>query len=364
MTTKISCKRVENLENYDVTKATEGDYIPVVGTGDGNKLGKIPVSEVRDIMAKFSVQNIVVMIMSFIESLVKRKTGVTYDGATAINTLVQYVKENWFDPATGTFNSDGMRALKDFCADGMLQLTDEAFAIIKKIWSIGDAKSDYWYLGRTTHYLYVYKSMEGEPQPDTVYVVSYVDHDKEYEEFKNTLEEAAARAAQLTGATIEEADWAGGADKQPYVFDWTKDRAADLVEAMDIKEFIEGLNPFSTFFSMRAVINSLSSKYQEMSDTILDLTSRVTVLEQALAQAQGGGSTDSPTNGGENQGEDAALRNRVEALWAQFVGTDASNMTTEEMVAALENGANITPDPNATLAERIEALEALAAAQQ
>ena len=147
---------------------------------------------------------------------------------------------------------------------------------------------------------------------------------------------------------------------QPYVFDWTKDRTADLVEAMGLEEFASGIIPFtSTIQKLNRNIRGLDEGLNSLAGKMQNLTSRLEILEQVLQEHQNSGS-----NGGENQGEDAALRNRVEALWAQFVGTDASNMTTEEMVAALENGANITPDPNATLAERIEALEALAAQQQ
>lgn len=380
MSTKVEHKRVEELENYDITKAAEDDVLLIVGTNDGNKSGKIPVSEFRDQMAKFSAWNIVTMIISFITSLIVGKTGENYDGATAINTLVQYIKENWFDPATGIFNSDGMRALKNFCALGMLQLTDEAFAIVKTIWKFGSYKSDFWYLGRNTKAPYPY-TMPGQPQPDVIYIVRYVDGGKNYSKVYTTLEAAQQSSeAQHAGATIEAADWAGGADKQPYVFDWTKQRVSDLLSAMDMEEFMSGINPLSSLMNsltkMGDGINQLSEAVQQMSPVVQGLASanleaRIAALEQALSQAQNSGSTGSPSNGGENQGdtepdngEDAALRSRAETLWAQFVGSDASNMTTEEMVAALENGANITPDPNATLAERIEALEALAAQQQ
>ena len=194
----------------------------------------------------------------------------------------------------------------------MLQLTDEAFAIIKKIWSIGHDKSGYWYLGRTTHDLYDYKSMEGEPQPDTVYVVSYVDHDKEYEEFKNTLEEAAARCAQLTGATIEEADWAGGSDKQPYVFDWTKQRVSDLLTAMDMEDFMSGINPLSSLMNglteMSKGISKLAEGMGQISSFIEENGSNISNignLESRIAalEAIAGISNEDPGNGGdENNG--------------------------------------------------------------
>ncbi len=379
MAKKIEYKKVENLENYDVTKATEGDYIPVVGTGDGNKLGKIPVSEVRDIMAKFNLFNIVAMVISLIKSFMEGRTGEVFHCATAFNNAVEYIKTNWYDLSTGTPNMTNLQTLKTTSAAAIRQVTDDAIGWVKKIWHFGSNRSAYWYLCRNSKTTYNFRVLEGT-QPDIIYIVRYRENDKDYSSSFVSLESAQSFAAQRPGSTMEIADWAGGADKQPYVFDWTKDRVADLLEAMDINEFIEGFNPFSTFVSevtkMGDGINKLSQAVQEMSPVVqvlasANLEARIAALEQALSQAQNSGSTGSPSNGGENQGdtepdngEDAALRSRAETLWAQFVGSDASNMTTEEMVAALENKTNITPDPNATLAERIEALEALAAQQQ
>ena len=371
MSTKVEHKRVEELENYDITKAAEDDVLLIVGTNDGNKSGKIPVSVFRDQMAKFSAWNIVTMIISFITSLIVGKTGENYDGATAINTLVQYIKENWFDPATGIFNSDGMRALKNFCALGMLQLTDEAFAIVKTIWKFGSKRSDFWYLGRNTKNPYSY-TMPGQPQPDVIYIVRYVDGgSKVYK----TLEAAQQSSeAQHAGATIEAADWAGGADKQPYVFDWTKQRVSDLLSAMDMEEFMSGINPLSSlmnaFTKMGEGINQLSEAVQQMSPVVQGLASanleaRIAALEQALSQAQNSGSTGSPSNGGENQGdtepdngEDAALRSRAEALYSTVSGDDTSSMSLEQIISAMEQYLGITPDPGASYADRLDAIEA------
>ncbi len=361
MAKKIEYKKVENLENYDVTKATEGDYIPVVGTGDGNKLGKIPVSVFRDQMAKISVINLVVMVISFLESIMKGKNNETFHIATAFDVAAKYIKTNWFDFSTGTPKFTALQTLKTALASAIRQATDDAFVLMKTLWTFGGKDPDRYYLGRTTKELYTYTAPEGYTQPNIIYVLHYEEGGKKYcEEYASQEAAMQTSSAQTPGATIEIADWAGETDMQPYVFDWTKDRTADLVEAMGLEEFASGIIPFtSTIQKLNRNIRGLDEGLNSLAGKMQNLTSRLEILEQVLQEHQNSGS-----NGGENQGEDAALRNRVEALWAQFVGTDASNMTTEEMVAALENGANITPDPNATLAERIEALEALAAQQQ
>ncbi len=382
MSTKVEHKRVEELENYDITKAAEDDVLLIVGTNDGNKSGKIPVSEFRDQMAKISVINLVVMVISFLESIMKGKNNETFHIATAFDVAAKYIKTNWFDFSTGTPKFTALQTLKTALASAIRQATDDAFVLIKTLWNFGGKNDpDRYYLGRTTKELYTYTAPEGYTQPNIIYVLHYEEGGKKYSK-EYASQEAAMQtsSAQTPGATIEIADWAGGADKQPYVFDWTKQRVSDLISAMDMEEFISGFNPLSSLMNsltkMGDGINQLSEAVQQMSPVVQGLASanleaRIAALEQALSQAQNSGSTGSPSNGGENQGdtepdngEDAALRSRAETLWAQFVGSDASNMTTEEMVAALENGANITPDPNATLAERIEALEALAAAQQ
>lgn len=383
MSAKIEKKRVEELENYDITKAAEGDVLLIVGTNDGNKSGKIPVSEFRDQMAKFNLINIVAMVISLIKSFMEGRTGEVFHVVTAFDAAAQYIKTNWYDLTTGTPNMTNLQTLRAACAAAIRQATDDAFGWVKKIWRFGSNKSGYWYLCRNSKTIYGFHLLEGT-QPDIIYIVRYRENDKDYSSASASLETAQSFAAQHPGSTMEIADWAGGADKQPYIFDWTKERVADLLEAMDINEFLSGFNPLSLYISniekMGDGINQLSAAVQQMSPVVQGLASanleaRVAALEQALAQAQGGSSTDSPTNGGGNEnenqgepepdnGEDAALRSRAETLWAQFVGSDASQMTTEEMVTALEEGANIPLDPNATLAERIEALEALAAAQQ
>ncbi len=390
MSAKIEKKRVEELGNYDITKAAEDDVLLIVGTNDGNKSGKIPVSEFRDQMAKFKMANIVTFIVSLIESFVKGKTNNVFDAATAFNGLFDYIKNSWFNPATGSANSENLQALRTCILDGLMQISDDAWGFIKKIY-FGDMDAAYYYVGRTTKMNFRHPSIpsgaSAEAVPDTIYVALAIKTDGVHNYTIAATPEAAEEKAELyrndeqfSKVIVDAADWAGGADKQAFIFEWTRQRTHDYIEAMDMEEFMSNINPIKPLISkltkMGNGINQLSQAVQEMSAVVhvlasANLEARVAALEQALAQAQGGGSTDSPTNGGENQGEpepdngeDAALRSRAETLWAQFVGSDASNMTTEEMVAALENGANITPDPNATLAERIEALEALAAQQQ
>ncbi len=352
----MSGKRIEELENYNITKAAEGDYIPIVATGDENKTGKCPVSDFRDQMAKINVINIVTMIISLIRSLMEGKNGETFHVTTAFEKIAAYIKTNWFDFSTGRMNQTSLQTLKTTLASAMRQVSDEGFALVKMIWDFGSEKEKHWYLGRITKQTYDYTAAEGSTQPDTIYVVHYE------EDYKICVsQEAAAQSpeAQTPGATIEAADWAGGADKQPYVFDWTKDRVADMLEAMDLGEFGEGL-VYPITHQIEKIWHEIDNLYSSLHNRIFSLESKVATLENALQQYQNSGNS-----GGEiyDNSEDVALRNRADALWAQFVGSDASSMTTEEMVAALENGANITPDPNATLAERIEALEALAAQQ-
>lgn len=296
----MNSKKINELENYDITKATENDVIPVVETKDGaNEAKKLPVSDLRDIMAKFSAWNIVTMIISFITSLIEGKTGENYDGATAFNTLAEYVKEKWIDFTTGTHNSETLTALKTFCAQGMLQLTDEAFAMVKTIWNIGNNKSDFWYLGRNTKDIYPHEMPEGQPQPDVIYIVRYVDGGKNDSKAYITLEAAQQSSeAQHAGATIEAADWAGGADKQPYVFDWTKQRVSDLISAMDMEEFISGFNPLSSLMNnltkmgdriqllSHAVQQQLTPQVTANADNIGNLQSRVSAIEEAIQQFQ------------------------------------------------------------------------------
>lgn len=364
MSTKVEHKRVEELENYDITKAAEDDVLLIVGTNDGNKSGKIPVSDFRDQMAKINVINIVTMIISLIRSLMEGKNGETFHVITAFEKIWAYIKTNWFDFSTGKMNQTSLQTLKTTLVSAMRQVSDEGFALAKMIWDFGSEKEKHWYLGRITKQTYDYTAAEGSTQPDTIYVVHYeVDKDSHYKTYGSQEAAAQSSGAQTPGATIEAADWAGGADKQSYVFDWTKDRVADMLEAMDLGEFGEGLVYPITRQTEKIwnEINTLYNNNSRLNDRIFSLESKVATLENALQQYQNSGNS-----GGEiyDNSEDVALRNRADALWAQFVGTDASSMTTEEMVAALENGANITPDPNATLAERIEALEALAAQQQ
>lgn len=364
MERKMNSKKINELENYDITKAAEGDYIPIVATGDENKTGKCPVSDFRDQMAKINVINIVTMIISLIRSLMEGKNGETFHVTTAFEKIAAYIKTNWFDFPTGRMNQTSLQTLKTTLASAMRQASDEGFALVKMIWDFGSEKERHWYLGRITKQTYDYTAAEGSTQPDTIYVVHYEDDDKGscYQTYGSQEAAAQSSAAQHAGATIEAADWAGGADKQPYVFDWTKDRVADMLEAMEPGEFGEGLVYPITRQTEKIYkeFNRLYNDINNQSQRITNLESKVAALEYALQQYQNSGN-----NGGEiyDNSEDVALRNRADALWAQFVGTDASSMTTEEMVAALENGANITPDPNATLAERIEALEALAAQQ-
>lgn len=357
----MSGKRIEELENYDITKAAEGDYIPIVATGDENKTGKCPVSDFRDQMAKINVINIVTMIISLIRSLMEGKNGEPFHVTTAFEKIVAYIKTNWFDFSTGRMNQTSLQTLKTTLASAMRQVSDEGFALVKMIWDFGSEKEKHWYLGRITKQTYDYTAAEGSTQPDTIYVVHYEeDKGSYYKEYGSQEAAAQSSEAQTPGATIEAADWAGGADKQSYVFDWTKDRVADMLEAMDLGEFGEGL-VYRITRPTEKIWHEIDNLYSRLNNRIFSLESKVATLENALQQYQNSGNS-----GGEiyDNSEDVALRNRADALWAQFVGSDASSMTTEEMVAALENGANITPDPNATLAERIEALEALAAQQQ
>lgn len=70
MATKIEKKRIEELENYNITKATENDVIPVVETKDGaNEAKKLPVTTLRDMMAKFNITNVVTLVVSLLNAL-------------------------------------------------------------------------------------------------------------------------------------------------------------------------------------------------------------------------------------------------------------------------------------------------------
>lgn len=355
-------KRIEELENYNINNAAEGDFLPV--TDSNNELKKIPVSDLRDQMAKFNLINIVAMVISLIKSLMEGRTGEVFHVVTAFNNAAQYIKTNWYDLTTGTPNLTNFQTLKTICAAAIRQATDDAFALVKKIWSIGSDKSDYWYLCRNSKTAYSFHPAEGT-QPDTIYVVRYRENDEDYGEAFVSLESAQYAAAQHPGSTMEMADWAGdSADKQPYIFDWTKDRVADLLEAMDINEFSSELNPLSPYIRD---IEKLSEAVQDLASA--NLESRVAALEQALAQAQGGGNNG---GGNENQGEpeqdngptEEELMTRALALHNQWVGSDTTGWTLEQVIADLELKAGITPEPGATLVERLEALEALAAQQQ
>ena len=370
----MSNKKINELETYDITKATEQDLIPVVETkDDANETKKLPVSDLRNIIAKFNLFNIVAMVISLIKSFMEGRTGEVFHCATAFNNAVEYIKTNWYDLSTGTPNMTNLQTLKTTFAAAIRQVTDDAIGWVKKIWHFGSNRSDYWYLCRNSKTTYNFRVLEGT-QPDIIYIVRYRENDNDYSSSFVSLEAAQSFAAQRPGSTMEIADWAGGADKQPYVFDWTKDRVADLVEAMDINEFIEGFNPFSTFVSkvteMGYGINKLSQAVQEMSPVVQGLASanleaRIAALEQALSQAQNSGSTGSPSNGGENQGdtepdngEDAALRSRAEALYSTVSGDDTSSMSLEQIISAMEQYLGITPDPGASYADRLDAIEA------
>jgi hypothetical protein len=370
----MSNKKINELETYDITKATEQDVIPVVETkDDANETKKLPVSDLRNIIAKFNLFNIVAMVISLIKSFMEGRTGEVFHCATAFNNAVEYIKTNWYDLSTGTPNMTNLQTLKTTSAAAIRQTTDDAIGWVKKIWHFGSKGSDYWYLCRNSKTIYNFRVLEGT-QPDIIYIVRYRENDKDYSSSFVSLESAQSFAAQRPGSTMEIADWAGGADKQPYVFDWTKDRVADLVEAMDINEFIEGFNPFSTFVSkvteMGYGINKLSQAVQEMSPVVqvlasANLEARIAALEQALSQAQNSGSTGSPSNGGENQGdtepdngEDAALRSRAEALYSTVSGDDTSSMSLEQIISAMEQYLGITPDPGASYADRLDAIEA------
>lgn len=352
MSTKVEHKRVEELENYDITKAAEDDVLLIVGTNDGNKSGKIPVSEFRDQMAKISVINLVVMVISFLESIMKGKNNETFHIATAFDVAAKYIKTNWFDFSTGTPKFTALQTLKTALASAIRQATDDAFVLIKTLWNFGGENDpDRYYLGRTTKELYTYTDPEGYTQPNIIYVLHYEEGGKKYSK-EYASQEAAMQtsSAQTPGATIEIADWAGETDMQPYVFDWTKDRAADLVEAMGLEEFASGIIPFTSTIKK---LNTLAGKMQ-------NLTYRLEILEQVLQEHQNSGS-----NGGENQGdtepdngEDAALRSRAEALYSTVSGDDTSSMSLEQIISAMEQYLGITPDPGASYADRLDAIEA------
>lgn len=357
-------KRIEELENYNINNAAEGDFLPV--TDSNNELKKIPVSDLRDQMAKFNLFNIVAMVISLIKSLMEGRTGEVFHVATAFDNAAKYIKTNWFDLSTGTPNMTNFQTLKTICAAAIRQVSNDAFALVKKIWTVGGNRLGYWYLCRNSKTIYGFHLLEGT-QPDTIYVVRYRENDSDYSQAFVSLESAQYAAAQHPGSTMEMADWAGdSADKQPYIFDWTKDRVADMLEAMDINEFSSALNPLSPYIRD---IEKLSGAVQDLAGA--NLESRVAALEQALAQAQGGGN-----NGGgnenENQGEpesgsgptEEELMTRALALHNQWVNSDTTGWTLEQVIADLEQKAGITPEAGATLAERLEALEALAAQQQ
>lgn len=66
----MNSKKINELENYDITKATENDVIPVVETKDGtNETKKLPVTMLRDIMAKFNITNVVTLVVSLLDAL-------------------------------------------------------------------------------------------------------------------------------------------------------------------------------------------------------------------------------------------------------------------------------------------------------
>lgn len=281
----MSGKRIEELENYDITKAAEGDYIPIVATGDENKTGKCPVSDFRDQMAKINVINIVTMIISLIRSLMEGKNGETFHVTTAFEKIAAYIKTNWFDFSTDTMNQTSLQTLKTTSASAMRQVSDEGFALAKMIWDFGSEKEKHWYLGRITKQTYAYTAAEGSTQPDTIYVVHYEeDKDSCYKIYGSQEAAAQSSEAQTPGATIEAADWAGGADKQPYVFDWTKDRVADMLEVMDLGEFGEGL-VYPITRQTEEIWNDINNLYNNNSrfnERIFSLESKVATLAERI----------------------------------------------------------------------------------
>lgn len=87
----MSTKKINELENYDITKATEQDVIPVVETKDGvNETKKLPVSDLRDIMAKYNIATIATIIVSLIDA-VRNATGSVL--ATAIERVYGVVSD-------------------------------------------------------------------------------------------------------------------------------------------------------------------------------------------------------------------------------------------------------------------------------
>ena len=102
----MSTKKINELETYDITKATENDVLPVVETkDDANETKKLPVSDLRDIMAKWSVAN---GAAAFAAMLVSFKNGTGEELAANLNKIMNAVKD--FSGEDG-LSMEGFRAM-------------------------------------------------------------------------------------------------------------------------------------------------------------------------------------------------------------------------------------------------------------
>jgi|GEM_PF-2995594 len=272
----MSNKRIEELENYNITKAAEGDYIPIVATGDENKTGKCPVSDFRDQMAKINLKNIVTMVLAFLKWLKNANgEGLAAELDRLYSEIVSFTN-NYSQANFKTLLSTGI----DHCSDNLFHFFWEIFA--------NDKNDEFW----------------------------------------DSHTPAQCRA-EVKSLLVE------GGDLFAALWGIFEDTVKDIISKSD---------------EQSQILNRLST-----------MEDHITSLER--------------NNGGENenQGEpepepgneptEEELMTRALALHQQWISTDTTGWTLEQVIADLEQKASVTPADGATLVERLEALEALAAQQ-
>lgn len=127
----MNSKKINELENYDITKATENDVIPVVETKDGtNETKKLPVTTLRDMMAKFNLQNLVTFVNGIIAALKN-------EDEAGLKTQIKRLLGNFGELAEGE-KTPGQ--IIEMLAHAAGQLGDEDFQTLMDVFGFGDAE--------------------------------------------------------------------------------------------------------------------------------------------------------------------------------------------------------------------------------
>jgi len=103
MERKMNTKKINELENYNIETAEEGDFLPV--SDKDNELKKIPVSDLRDQMAKWSAANGAAAFAAMLDSF---KNGTGAELAANLNKIMNAVKD--FSGEDG-LSVEGFRAM-------------------------------------------------------------------------------------------------------------------------------------------------------------------------------------------------------------------------------------------------------------